>query len=137
MVATGLWRRGLPGREVVLLHIVVLLTAMIGGLHLIDLGPRWRMLCGLWTGHVALLWLVGGASAIYYFPRKPKSTWHRGHQIQAWIILGALTVLGVIFPRLTWPGPTFWIFLVVLGLLFLAAAFVAAIAAMIRWCWKR
>ena len=133
LLATGLWKRGLPGRKVIILNIVVLLAAMLGGIHLVDLGPRWRMLCGLWTGHVAMLWLTGGASQLYFSLCKPKPGWRRRHTNQAYIILVGLTALGVIFPWLTWPGTTCWITAVVLGLLMLCAAFVLAIAAAIRW----
>ena len=61
ILASGLWRRGLPERSAAYAHIVMLLAAMAGGVHWLDGGPAWRLVCGLWTGHVAMLWLVGGA----------------------------------------------------------------------------
>ncbi len=137
LIATGLWKRGLPGRKIIILNIIVLLTAMFGGIHLIDLGPRWRLLCGLWTGHVAILWLTGGASQLYFSLHRTKSGWYRKHQIQAFIIFAGLTTLGVIFPWLTWPGATFWIVTVVLGLLMLCSAFATASLIIIRWCLRR
>ncbi len=133
LLVTGLWKRGLPGRKVIILNLIVLLTAMLGGIHLIDLGPRWRLLCGLWTGHVAILWLAGGASQLYFSLRRTKPGWHRKHHIQAFIILAALTTLGMIFPWLTWPGAIFWIVTVIIGVLILCTTFVAAITAAIRW----
>jgi uncharacterized membrane protein len=61
LVASGAWRRALPERSAAYAHIVMLLAAMAGGVHWLDAGPTWRLVCGLWTGHVAMLWLVGGA----------------------------------------------------------------------------
>ena len=68
---TGVWlllsraaRRGLPAYGVVCAQALALLVALAGGLHVLDSGPTWRLLCGLWTGHVALLWLVGGGNQL-------------------------------------------------------------------------
>ena len=61
LVASGAWRRALPERSVAYAHIAMLLAAIAGGVHWVDAGPAWRLVCGLWTGHVAMLWLVGGA----------------------------------------------------------------------------
>jgi len=61
LVASGAWRRALPERSAAYAHIAMLLAAMAGGAHWVDAGPAWRLVCGLWTGHVAMLWLVGGA----------------------------------------------------------------------------
>jgi len=61
LVASGAWRRALPERSVAYANIVMLLAAMAGGVHWVDAGPTWRLVCGLWTGHVAMLWLAGGA----------------------------------------------------------------------------
>jgi len=70
LIASGLWgrslwRRGLPCRSVLAVNILCLTAAMLGGMHIIDIGPRWRMLCGLWTGHVAVLWLVGASMHLW------------------------------------------------------------------------
>ena len=61
LILTRTCRRGLSSRSITLLHIAMILTAMAGGIHLLDTGPRWRLLCGLWTGHVITLWLLGDA----------------------------------------------------------------------------
>jgi hypothetical protein len=61
LLASGVWRRGLPDRRTMWVHAAMLMAAMLGGMHLLDPGPAWRLVCGLWTGHVAMLWLVGGA----------------------------------------------------------------------------
>ncbi|MFB3890694.1 MAG: DUF2085 domain-containing protein [Phycisphaerae bacterium] len=76
----GRWRSGLrrSGAEprglelrwplsasVLAVNILCLAAAMLGGLHIIDIGPRWRMLCGLWTGHVAVLWLIGASAYLW------------------------------------------------------------------------
>jgi len=58
---SGIWRRGLPTPGLILLHAAMLLAAILGGVHVIDPGPTWRLLCGLWTGHVVVFWLVGAA----------------------------------------------------------------------------
>jgi len=61
---SGLWRRGLPCRSLALIQIAIILIAMIGGIHWIDPGPRWRMLCGLWAGQVTVWWLITGAVSL-------------------------------------------------------------------------
>jgi len=65
LLVAGVWRRGLPGRCVMLLHAGMLLMAMLGGLHVIDAGPTWRLVCGLWTGHVVAIWLMAGSFVLH------------------------------------------------------------------------
>jgi uncharacterized membrane protein len=64
LLAGGLRRRGLPDRHVVVLQVGALILALLGGIHVVDFGARWRLLCGLWTGHVAVVWLVTGAAQL-------------------------------------------------------------------------
>ncbi len=64
LLFSGTWRRGYPSRNKVVLHALMLLTAMLGGLHAIDGGPAWRLICGLWTGHVAVVWVSGGVAVL-------------------------------------------------------------------------
>ena len=69
LAATRPWRRGFPPLPVLALHAAALLMALAGGLHWLDLGPRWRFLCGLLTGYVLAHWFVLGALAL----RRPKT----------------------------------------------------------------
>ncbi len=64
LLITGTWRKGLPPCGVGLLHSVMLLIAMLSGLHIIDAGPTWRLMCGLWTGHVVITWLLTGSAVL-------------------------------------------------------------------------
>jgi hypothetical protein len=59
LLLAGGWRCGLPNRAAGWVQGIALFAAMLGGLHAIDAGPAWRLTCGLWTGHVAALWLTG------------------------------------------------------------------------------
>jgi len=47
VLATRLWRRGMPGTGVLALGAAMLIAAMLGGLHVIDPGPLWRFGFGL------------------------------------------------------------------------------------------
>jgi hypothetical protein len=64
LLITGTWRQGLPPRGIIWLHAGMLLAAMLGGLHVIDTGPTWRLICGLWTGHVVITWLLTGIASL-------------------------------------------------------------------------
>jgi len=61
LAASGAWRRGLPSRSIFAVNVAALLAAILGGLHVLDFGPLWRLACGMWTGQVATLWLIGGS----------------------------------------------------------------------------
>jgi protein tyrosine phosphatase (PTP) superfamily phosphohydrolase (DUF442 family) len=83
LLASGIARRGLPHTREALAQVGMLLAAMAGGLHWIDAGPTWRLLCGLWTGHVAMVWLVAAAAHM-----RLRTGWHghaplRGHERSA------------------------------------------------------
>ena len=69
LIASGIWRRGLPGRCVLCVHAMALLTAGLGGLHVIDAGPCWRLTCGLLTGHVTASWLAAGIGCSRHGPK--------------------------------------------------------------------
>ena len=127
LAATGLWRRGLPGRNVLLLDIAMLLAAMAGGLHLIDPGPMWRLLCGLYTGHVILLWLVVGSTHLWFRFRSPARIpvpWRRRDRIAALALPIMLTLLAAIFPALQRLGWYTWAVVTLIG----AAALLAAVS---------
>jgi uncharacterized membrane protein len=127
LAASGTWRRGLPSRSVLLAHLAMLAAGILGGLHVIDAGPAWRVACGLWTGHVAAVWLFGGASAL----RRPQRQlpWRRGDNLQALAGGPVLAVLGLAIPHLMWLGAGFWSVAAAAGAAVLAAGVAAAVAA--------
>ena len=102
LIGTGLWRRGLPGRRIFPLHTGILLAAMIGGMHVIDFGPTWRVLCGLWTGHVIIVWMVGGGRELWLGVTGGLSAGDcssRRHEIHSLAAMAAVTVVGLLIPR--------------------------------------
>jgi uncharacterized membrane protein len=123
LIFSRAYRRGLPSRSLTLLHIAMILTAMAGGIHLLDPGPRWRLLCGIWTGHVITLWLMGSGIQLRYLSgsrtvlQKP---WRTREKIGALITAGFVTILAVIFPYLQILGGFFWSIVILLGFLALA-----------------
>jgi hypothetical protein len=125
LIAFRVWRNGLPGRTVVAAEAVALGCAMLAGLHVIDLGPTWRLLCGLWTGHVAVLWLVGGASELRALSRPGcvgATLWPRRAQLAALAILPGLAVFARCFVALPPVGWQFWSAAATLGALSLLVA---------------
>ena len=136
LVASGAWRRALPERSVAYAHIAMLLAAMAGGVHWLDAGPTWRLVCGLWTGHVAMLWLVGGAGHLLRLAgRKPfeDPPWPRG---SPWRPLAAGPVLAIVafaFTRLVSTGWHAAAGLIVIGAVGLAVALVRAAVGVGAW----
>jgi uncharacterized membrane protein len=63
-------QRGVPPARLAWAYAAVLIAALLGGVHVLDFGPRWRFLCGLWTGQVVLVWLFTGTTQL--------STWACG-----------------------------------------------------------
>ena len=127
LAASGIWRRGLPSRSVFVAHLAMLAAGILGGLHVIDAGPAWRAACGLWTGHVAAAWLIGGALALRR--RQQMLPWRRGDNLQALTAGPVLAVLGSAIPHLMWLGAGFWSIAAAAGVAVLAAGVVAAVAA--------
>jgi uncharacterized membrane protein len=133
LILTRTYRRGLPSWSVTMLHIAMILTAMVGGIHLLDLGPRWRLLCGLWTGHVITLWLIGAgiqlrlldkmigwhayAKLRHVHPAPAQLSWQGKHKIGALLCILLLTLLAVFFPYLQILGWHFWSIIILLGLI--------------------
>ena len=107
LLGSGVWRRGLPSFRVGLLQSLALIVAMVGGLHLLDTGPRWRLVCGLWTGHVALVWLVSAATHLH---RRRAGThppgWRPRDRIQGVL---ALPFLGLVALLLPWTARGSWL----------------------------
>jgi hypothetical protein len=133
LAASGAWRRGLPSRGIFAVNVSALLAAMLGGLHVLDFGPLWRLACGMWTGQVATLWLIGGSVHLWQTAHaarsgkrdsghNPAPAWRRGEKVQALAVLAALTALAFCFDWAAPLGWTFWSALAVLGLAALAAA---------------
>jgi hypothetical protein len=129
LAGSGIWRRGLPSWGVFLVNEVVLLAAMLGGLHAWGPSPAWKVACGLWTGHVVLLWLVGGAGHLWRLARRPRPAqlpWRTCDKLQALAAPPLLAGLGWLAPHAMAIGWLAWSAAMALGALALAAAVVAA-----------
>lgn len=127
LAASGLWRRGLPSWSVFAVNVIVLLAALAGGLHLVPAGPKWRAICGLWTGHVVLLWLVGGAVHLRRLRRgESQLIWRRRDKAQALAAPALLSGLGAASPWLTRSGWYVWTAAAAAGAILMAVAVVAA-----------
>jgi hypothetical protein len=120
LIGTGLWRRGLPSRRLFPLHAAILLAAMLGGVHMLDFGPTWRVLCGLWTGHVVIVWLLGGgrelwlgttggisvrASCVRVDTSRQTARGTRRHEIHWIAAVAVVTALGLLVPQLCATAP--------------------------------
>jgi hypothetical protein len=123
------WRRGLPAYGVVCAQALALLVALAGGLHVLDSGPTWRLACGLWTGHVALLWLACGGNQLRAAarggPAEPLA-WNRRQNIAAALAVAVLPALAVLLAALPARGWLIWTAAIVAGAGLLAAAVLAA-----------
>ena len=135
LMATGLWRRGLPSWGVFLVNVVVLLAALAGGLHVIEGGTTWRVLCGLWTGHVVMLWLAGGSQHLVLLARgSAQKPWRLGDKVQALAAIGVLAGLAAAITQtglLKWLGWSVSAAIIALGAVLLLAGLVAAIVALV------
>jgi hypothetical protein len=131
VLATRLWRRGLPGPTVVPVNAAMLFAAMLGGLHVIDPGPLWRFGFGLWTGHVAVLWLAGAAGHLWASAgpdSRRELPWRAAETAQALAFPAGLAALAALFPLLPL-GWHVWTAAAALGVFALAATFIAALVA--------
>jgi hypothetical protein len=135
LLVSGLWRRGLPGRGAVAVEAAALATAMLGGLHVLDFGPIWRVLCGLWTGHVVIVWLVGGAAELRALSRPQGAhlpAWPNRARLTALAATPTLAVLGWSVMRLPPTAWWAWALAAALGLASLGTAAAVAVAAVGR-----
>jgi polyferredoxin len=129
LAGSGLWRRGLASWGVFLAQEAAILLAMLGGVHVWGHSPTGRVLCGLWTGHVVLAWLVGGGGHLWRLARRPVSPqlpWRRGDKLQA--AAGPMVLVGVAWltPHAMGLGWTFWSLAAAVGAAALAAGLVLA-----------
>ena len=145
LMLSGIWRRGLAPNGVLALHVGVLLVAMAGGLHWIDPGPRWRLTCGLGTGHVAALWIIGGTVEQIRLRRlRPRrggarrtAGWTRSSAVQAVLALPLLSAVALAFPVLGALGWWFWALLAAIGLLLACSTVAASAAVLAVGAWAR
>lgn len=154
LTASGLWRRGLPSWSVFVAQVVALVAAMLGGLHVVNGPAAWKLTCGLWTGHVAVMWLIGGAQHLIRmgkwgqsqtlgqspFPQLP---WRKGDKTASLIALAALAAMALMLANMK-PSPILLDILDVLAMLgalalLTASAAAAATLAVAAWrasrCW--
>lgn len=133
----NVWRRPLPPRPVVALQAAALIAALLGGLHVIDGGPAWRLLCGLWTGHVVVVWLVGGARQLSAAgDARPALGWSRRASIVLAMSPVALAAVAWGFAAWGRVGLHLWYLwtgIALLGVLSLAFSAALALAAIARW----
>jgi len=135
ILGSGLWRRGLPNPGVVAVNVAMLLAAMLGGLHVVDPGPLWRFAFGLWTGHIAVLWLSGAAGNLRSLARPDREAepWRTRDVVRAVAFPVGLAALAASFPLLLPLGWTFWTAVGVLGAAALAVTLLAALSAAARY----
>ena len=122
LLLTRIWHRGLPSISMILLHIILLITAMAGGLHIIDIGPIWRLFCGVCTGHVILLWLVSALVNLFHLSYSrdlQNDNWSSCDKIWYLVHLAVMCIFIMSFTVLKFLGWYFWTVVVVLGVLFL------------------
>jgi uncharacterized membrane protein len=136
LASTGIWRHGLPGRGVVVLHVALLVLAILGGRHVIDPGPLWRFVCGLWTGHVVLLWLIGSAVDFTYLSRptgQAEPEWRAVQSAHSAAFPLLLAVLAWVFPALLPLGWVFWTTAAILGVCAIAVGLALATLTLVRF----
>lgn len=107
LLPAGLPRRGLPGGAALLVQAGLLLAALLGGLHVIDIGPRWRLACGLWTGHVVMVWLLAAAAELRGGVA-PSGATARSSTVRFVAFPVALGILAFAWPWVSGLGWWFW-----------------------------
>ena len=133
LAVSGIWRRGLPSWSVFLLHEVLILAAMLAGLHVWGQSATWKLACGLWTGHVVILWLVGGTGHLWRRsrrPPRPQVPWRRRDKLQGLLMPVLLAGAAALIPRAMALGAGVWTAAVVAGAILLLAGTAAAGAAL-------
>ena len=118
LAITGLWRRGLPSWGVFLTQAALLLAAMFGGTHAIDSGPTWRLVCGLWTGHVAVVWLVTGGQHLRLLAQPVTGRqlrWRRRDKLASIAAVVAIWPAGALWPATVGLRWHLWAGVIVVG----------------------
>ena len=135
LLISGIWRRGLPSWSVFLVNVGVLLAGILGGLHVIDAGATWRFACGLWTGHVVMLWLIGGTVHLYATSKDDfgQLPWRFRDKIQGMAAVGLMLVLAISFESLAFLGWYFWTGLAAVGAILVAGAIVFSASSAVRY----
>ena len=133
------WQAGLPSARVAYAHIAMLLAALAGGIHIIDLGPTWRFMCGAWTGHVAILWLIGATSCLHQ-RRAPNISTLRSWSSGDSLCQGALLILLMVMPlfrhRVITVLPNLWAAVAIAGLVLGGGLTVLAVTMMLTSLWS-
>jgi uncharacterized membrane protein len=140
LLLTGGWRCGLPNRPAGWVQGIVLFTAMLGGLHVVDGGPAWRLACGLWTGHVVTLWLTGAAAQLAQvaLPHHPLiRPWRPAQNVQMLAACPLLAGAAWIFAARVESGRIACTILAAAGVASLAAVIVTTIACLALWARAR
>lgn len=135
LLVSGVWRRGLPPTGLVTLHALLLGSALLGGTHVIDVGPRWRLFCGLSTGHVVVLWLVCGATQLWHAPGEDaprRLAWGLGQTRAAGALIALFAVLAAAWPTVAALGRSALTLAAALGAGVLGLALLRALAATAR-----
>jgi len=134
LLLVGAWGCPLPPRPIVALQAAALIAALLGGLHVIDDGPTWRLLCGLWTGHVVVVWLVGGARQLSTTGKAPPPpAWSRQSWLAFAVALPALAPLAWAINAWGQAGWHVWTIIIVLGVFGLALGAALGLAVIARW----
>ena len=121
LMATRRWRLWRVRGWVVWLHVGLWAVVAVGGLHVVDVGPRWRLACGLWTGWLVVRWLVGAGSELRGAARGEGAG---GWRTVAWEVgmMAGYAVLAWGFGWLGWLGAGVWNAAAGLGAVCLAGA---------------
>jgi uncharacterized membrane protein len=130
------WRCGLPNRGPGWVEGIALLAAMLGGLHVLDMGPAWRLACGLWTGHVVVLWLTGAAAQLAQAsqPDLPiLRPWRGWHDLQLLAAPPLLAAAACLFTTRMAVGWHVWAALPVAGAACLATVTLWVAACLATW----
>ena len=123
-LALRIHQRGLPPWHVLLAQLAILSLATLGGLHIIDTGPAWRFVCGLWTGHTAIAWMLCASNSLTSSP-----PWTRRQAGGAWLVIAALCALAAASPFISRTPRLIWLLLALTGI---AAILIAAAHAVTR-----
>jgi hypothetical protein len=127
LLATRRYRRELPQGAALAVQVGVLLAALLGGLHVIDIGPRWRLACGLWTDHVVMAWLLWASVQLRAAMPLPQAA-DRGATLEAFAAVAALGLLALAWPWVAPLGLWFWTGAAAAGVVAVAAALAIAAA---------